>query len=243
VFAFAARLHFRFQRWEHLGNEERTMSGMGIHDIVNLIKSSEYWTEILKRAKEFRGLSNTEATELAKQKGLYRSRSADAGIVLEPWIVKGPNSVSVVVSFEISRQQVKISVDTPKGKLEEVTAVIGDEIKEHFETTEGKRQPCPWSRSELRGFVADIRQQFHLGVVGGKEPRVEKIETKGGLKLALSARRFRLTGPMQLVVTLNASEGDAEAKRVFDPSAPDVPDGETLQTWINAWLAQSAKKL
>jgi len=219
------------------------MSGMGIHEIVNLIKSSENWAEMLKGAKDFRGLSNSEATELAKQKGLYRSRSADAGIVLEPWVVKSSNGVSVLVSFEINRQQVKVSVDTPNGKLEEVTAVIGDEIKEHFERTEGKWQPCPWSRSELRGFVAEIRQLYHSRVVGGQEQRVEKIETNAGLRLSLAARRFRLSGPMQLVVTLNASEGDAQAKRVFDPSVPDVPDGETLQTWINAWLSRSAGKL
>jgi hypothetical protein len=215
---------------------------MGIHEIVNLIKCSEYWTEILKSAKDFRGLSNSEATELARQKGLYRSRSADAGIVLEPWIVKGPHGVSVLVSFEICRQQVKASVDTPNGKLEEVTAVIGDEIKEHFERIEGKPQPCPWSRSELRGFVAEIRQLYQNRVVGGQEPRVEKLETKSGLRLSFVARRFRLTGPMQLVLTVDASEGDAHAKRVFDPSVPDVPDGKTLQTWINAWLARSAEK-
>jgi hypothetical protein len=219
------------------------MSGMGGHEIVNLIKSSEFWTEMLKTAKDFRGLSNSEATELATKKGQYLSRSADAGIVLEPWIVKGPSGVSVLVSFEVCRQQVKVSVDTPTGKLEEVTAVIGDEIKEHFEKTEGRPQPCPWSRSELRGFVAEIRQLYHNRVVGGEEPRVEKIETKARLRLSLVARRFRLTGPMQLVLTISASEGDAQAKRVFDPSVPDVPDGETLQTWINAWLARSAGKL
>jgi hypothetical protein len=216
---------------------------MGIHEIVNLIKSSESWTEMLKSAKDFRGLSNSEATERATQKGLHPSRSADAGIVLEPWVVKGPSGVSVFVSFEVWRQQVKVSVDTPNGKLEEVTAVIGDEIKEHFEKTEGKPQPCPWSRSELRGFVAEIRQRYHNRVVGGKEPRVDKIETKAGLRLSLVARRFRLTGPMQLVLSINAAEGDVQAKRVFDPSVPDVPDGETLQTWINAWLARSAGKL
>jgi hypothetical protein len=219
------------------------MSGMGVYEIVNLIKSSESWTEMLKSAKDFRGLSNSEATELARQKGMYRSRSADAGIVLEPWIVKSPSGGSVLVSFEVGRQQVKVSVDTANGKLEEVTAVIGDEIKEHFEKAEAKPQPCPWSRSELRGLVAEIRQLYHNQVVGGEEPRVEKIEPKAGLKLSLVARRFRLTGPMQLVLTINTSKGDAEAKRTFDPSVPDVPDGETLQTWINTWLARSGGKL
>jgi hypothetical protein len=218
------------------------MSGMGTHEIVNLIKSSNHWAEILKIAKDFRGLSNSGAMELAKQKGLFRSRSDDAGIVLEPWMVKDPNGVSVLVSFEVCRQQVKVSVDTRNGKLEEVTAVIGDEIREHFERTEGKPQPCPWSRSELRGFVAEIRQLYRGQVVDGQEPRVEKTETKAGRSLSLVARRFRRTGPMQLLLTVYASDSDVQAKRVFDPSVPDVPDGETLQTWINAWLAQSAEK-
>jgi hypothetical protein len=218
------------------------MSGMGTHEIVNLIKSSDHWTEILKIAKDFRGLSNSESMELARQRGLYRSRSSDAGIVLEPWIVKDPNGTSVLVSFEVGRQQVKVSVDTPKGKLEEVTTVIGDEIKEHFERTEGKPQPCPWSRSELRGFVAEVRQLYRVRVVDGREPQVEKTETKAGRRLSLVASRFRRTGPMQLVVTVYASGADLNAKRVFDPSVPDVPDGETLQTWINAWLARPAEK-
>jgi hypothetical protein len=218
------------------------MSGMGTHEIVNLIKSSDHWAEILKIAKEFRGLSNSEAMELAKRKGLYRSRSDAAGIVLEPWIVNGHNGVSVLVSFEVCRQQVKVSVDTRKGKLEEVTAVIGDEIKEHFEGTEGRPQPCPWSRSELRGFVAEMRQLYRARVVDGQEPHVEKTETKAGRRLSLVARRFRRTGPMQLVLTVYASDSDVHAQRVFDPSVPDVPDGETLQTWINAWLAPSAEQ-
>jgi hypothetical protein len=220
----------------------QTMSGMGTHEIVNLIKSSDNWAEILKIAKDFRGLSNSETIELARQRGLYRSRSEDAGVVLEPWIVNDPSGVCALVSFEIGRQQVKVSVETPKGKLEEVTAVIGDEIKEHFERTEGKPQACPWSRSELRGFVAEIRQLYRVHVVDGQEPRVEKTERKAGRRLSLVARRFRLTGPMQLVLTIHASDSEAHAKRVFDPSVPDVPDGETLQTWINAWLEQSARK-
>ncbi|HEV8067626.1 MAG TPA: hypothetical protein VGP76_07805 [Planctomycetaceae bacterium] len=218
------------------------MSGMGTYEIVNLIKSSDHWAEMLKIAKDFRGLSNSETIQLAKQKGLFRSRSADAGIVLEPWAVKDPNGVGVLVSFEICRQQVNVSVETPKGKLEEVTAVIGDEIEEHFERSEGKPQPCPWSRSELRGFVAEIRQLYRVRVVDGQEPRVEKTETKAGRRLSFVARRFRLTGPMQLVLTVYASESDVHAKRVFDPSVADVPDGETLQSWINAWLEQSAGK-
>jgi hypothetical protein len=218
------------------------MSGMGTHEIVNLIKSSDHWAEILKIAKDFCGLSNSETMELAKQKGLYRSRSADAGIVLEPWIVKDLSGVSVLVSFEVCRQQVKVSVETQKGKLDEVTAVIGDEIKEHFERTEGKRQLCPWSRSELRGFVAEMRQLYRVHVVDGQEPRVEKTETKAGRRLSFVARRFRLTGPMQLVLTVYASASDVHAKRVFDPSVPDVLDGGTLQSWINAWLEQSAAK-
>jgi len=218
------------------------MSGMGTYEIVNLIKSSDHWAEMLKIAKDFRGLSNSETIQLAKQKGLYRSRSADAGIVFEPWAVKDPNGVGVLVSFEICRQQVNVSVETPKGKLEEVTAVIGDEIKEHFERSEGKPQPCPWSRSELRGFVAEIRQLYRVRVVDGQEPRVEKTETKAGRRLSFVARRFRLTGPMQLVLSVYASGSDVHAKRVFDPSVPDVPDGETLQSWINAWLEQPAGK-
>jgi hypothetical protein len=148
----------------------------------------------------------------------------------------------VLVSFEVCRQQVKVSVDTPKGKLEEVTVVIGDEIKEHFERTAGKPQSCPWSRSELRGFVAEIRQLYRVLVVDGQEPHVEKTETKAGRRLLLVARRFRRTGPMQLVLTVYASDSDVHTKRVFDPGVLDVPDGETLQTWINAWLAQPAEK-
>jgi hypothetical protein len=215
---------------------------MGTYEIVNLIKSSDHWAEMLKIAKDFRGLSNSETIQLAKQNGLYRSRSADAGIVFEPWAVKDPNGVGVLVSFEISRQQVNVSVETPKGKLEEVTAVIVDEIKEHFERIEGKPQPCPWSRSELRGFVAEIRQLYRVRVVDEQEPRVEITETKAGRRLSFVARRFRLTGPMQLVLTVYASESDVHAKRVFDPSVPDVPDGETLQSWINAWFEQPAEK-
>jgi len=215
---------------------------MGTYEIVNLIKSSEHWAEMLKVATDFRGLSNSETIQLAKQKGLYRSRSADAGIVFDPWAVKDTNGVGVLVSFEICRQQVNVSVETSKGTLEEVTAVIGDEIKEHFERTEGKQEACPWSRSELRGFVAEIRQLYRVRVVDGKEPRVEKTETKAGRRLSFVARRFRLTGPMQLVLTVYASESDVHAKRVFDPSVPDVLDGETLQSWINAWLEQPAGK-
>ena len=41
---------------------------------------------------------------------------------------------------------------------------------------------------------------------------------------------------MQLLLTVYASDSDVQAKRAFDPSVPDVPDGETLQNWINAWL-------
>jgi len=218
------------------------MSGMGTHEIVNLIKSSDHWAELLEIAKDFRGLSNSETMELAKQKGLYRSRSVDAGIVLEPWIVQDPSGVSVLVSFEVCRQQVNASVETPRGKLEEVTAVIGDEIKEHFERTEGRPQLCPWTRSELRGFVTEIRQLYRVRVVDGREPRVEKTEKKAGRRLSFVARRFRLTGPMQLVLSVYASDSDVHAKRVFDPSVPDVPDGETLQSWINAWLEQPAAK-
>ena len=218
------------------------MSGMGVYEIVNLIKSSESWTEMLKSAKDFRGLSNSEATELARQKGMYRSRSADAGIVLEPWIVKSPSGGSVLVSFEVGRQQVKVSVDTANGKLEEVTAVIGDEIKEHFEKTEAKPQPCPWSRSELRGFVAEVRQLYREMVVDGQEPQVEKTETKAGRRLSLVARRYRRTAAMQLELSVYASDSESPAERVFDPSVSDVPDGQTLQTWINGWLARSSVK-
>lgn len=218
------------------------MSGIRTHEIVNLIKSSDQWAEILKIAKDFRGLSNSETMELAKQKGLYRSRSVDAGIVLEPLIVQDPSGVSVLVSFEVCRQQVKASVETPRGKLEEVTAVIGDEIKEHFERAEGRPQLYPWSRSELRGFVTEIRQLYRVRVVDGQDPRVEKTERKAGRRLSFVARRFRLTGPMQLVLSVYASDSPVHAKRVFDPSVPDVPDGETLQSWINAWLDQSEGK-
>jgi hypothetical protein len=85
-----------------------------------------------------------------------------------------------------------------------------------------------------------MRQLYRVHVVDGQEPRVEKTETKAGRRLSLVARRFRLTGPMQLVLTFYASDSDVHTKRVFDPSIPDVPDGETLQTWINIWLAKSA---
>jgi hypothetical protein len=78
--------------------------------------------------------------------------------------------------------------------------------------------------------------------VDGQDPRVEKTERKAGRRLSFVARRFRLTGPMQLVLTVYASGSDVHAKRVFDPSVPDVPDGETLQSWINAWLEGSAGK-
>jgi hypothetical protein len=218
------------------------MNAMGTHEIVSLIKSSDQWETMLKVAKEIRGLSNLEAMELAKQKGLYRTRSADAGIVLEPWIVKDPRGVVVLVSFEVCRQQVNVSVESPKGKLDDVTAVIGDEIKEHFERTEGKPQPCPWSRSELRGFVAEVRQLYREMVVDGQEPQVEKTETKAGRRLSLVARRYRRTAAMQLELSVYASESESPAERVFDPSVPDVPDGQTLQTWINGWLARSSMK-
>jgi hypothetical protein len=218
------------------------MSALGTHEIVNLIKSSAHWETMLKVAKEIRGLSNLEAMELAKKKGLYRTRGADAGIVLEPWIVKDPDGVTVLVSFEVSRQQIKVAVESPKGKLDDVAAVVGDEIKEHFERAEGKPQPCPWSRSELRGFVTELRQLYRVIVVDGKDSRVEMTETKAGRKLSLLARRYRLTGPMQLVLTLYPSGSEVHSKRVFDPSVPDVPDGETLQTWINVSLARAAEK-
>jgi hypothetical protein len=218
------------------------MNAMGTHEIVSLITSSDQWETMLKVANEMRGLSNFEAMELAKQKGLYRTRSADAGIVLEPWIVKDPKGVTVLVSFEVCRQQVSVSVETPKGKLDDVTAVIGDEIKEHFERTEGKPQPCPWSRSELRGFVAEMRKLYREIVVNGEEPTVEKSETKAGRRLSLLARRYRHTASMQLVLSVYASDSEAHAERIFDPSVPDVPDGQTLQTWINGWLARSAVK-
>jgi hypothetical protein len=218
------------------------MNAMGTHEIVSLIKSSDQWETMLQVAKEIRGLSNLEAMELAKQKGLYRTRSADAGIVLEPWIVKDPKGVVVFVSFEVCRQQVNVSVESPKGKLDAVTAVIGDEIKEHFERTEGKPQPCPWSRSELRGFIAEMRQRYREMVLDGQEPQVEKTETKAGRQLSLVARRYRRTAGMQLVLRVYASDSESPAERVFDPSVSDVPDGQTLQTWINGWLARSSMK-
>jgi hypothetical protein len=213
------------------------MSGMGTHEVVNLIKSSAYWETILKLAKEFCGVSNSEAMALAKQWGLQSSRSNDAGIVLEPWVVEGPNGFSVLVSLEVSRQRVKVSVDTPRGNLKEVTAVIGDEIREHFERSEGKPQPCPWCRSELRGLIAQIRELYRARVVDGPEPRVENTETRAGHTLSLVARPFRRTRPMQLVLTLYPSESDAWAQRVFDPTTRDALDAETLQSWINDCLA------
>jgi len=216
---------------------------MGTHEIVSLIKSSVHWEEILQVARDFRGLSNSEAMELAQQRELHPSRSQDAGIVLEPWIVKGPGGICVLVSLEISRQQVNVSVDTPKGNLKEITAVIGDEIKEHFERSETKSQPCPWSRSELRGFVFEMRQLYRVRIVDGQEPRVEKTETRAGRTLSLVARRFRRTGPMQLVVTLYSSEGDVNAQRIFDPNTREAPDGTTLQTWITDGLARLEWKL
>ena len=218
------------------------MSGMGTHEIVNLIKSSEYWEAMLQVAKDFRGLPNSEALELAKRSGLYRFRSTDAGIVLEPWIIRDPGGMTFLVSFEISRLQVNPSVESPKGKMEEVTAIIADEIKEHFEQTQGKPKLCPWTRSELRSLVAEIRGLYFVEVVEGLKPRIEKVESKAGRRLSLVARRYRRNGPMQLVVTIYASDSDAHAKRVFDPSVDDVPDGETLQTWINDWLTKAAER-
>jgi len=218
------------------------MSGMGTHEVVNLIKSSAHWETILKFAKDFRGLSNSEAMKLATQWALQWSRSNDAGIVLEPWVVEDPSGFSVLVLFEVSRQRVKVSVDTPRGNLTEVTAVIGDEIREHFERTEGKPQPCPWSRSELRGLIAQIRVLYRVRVVDGHEPRVENTETKAGHTLSLVARPFRRARPMQLVLTFCPSESDACAERVFDPTTRDALDGETLQSWINDCLAPPDEK-
>ena len=95
---------------------------------------------------------------------------------------------------------------------------------------------------ELRGFVAELRQLYREMVVDGQEPKVEKTETRAGRRLSLLARRYRRTASMQLVLRVYASDSESPAERVFDPSVSDVPDGQTLQTWINGWLARSSVK-
>ncbi len=219
------------------------MNAMGTHEIVSLIKSSDQWETMLKVAKEIRGLSNLEAMDLAKQKGLYRTRACrcwNCAGTLDSQRSEGCCRTRVVRGLSPTGQRVRRR--SPKGKLDDVTAVIGDEIKEHFERTEGKPQPCPWSRSELRGFVAEMRQRYREMVVDGQEPQVEKTETKAGRQLSLVARRYRRTAAMQLVLRVYASDSESPAERVFDPSVSDVPDGQTLQTWINGWLARSSMK-
>ena len=160
------------------------MSGIRTHEIVNLIKSSDHWAEILKIAKDFRGRSNSETMALAKQKGLYRSRSVDARIVLEPLIVQDPSGVSVLVSFEVCRQQVKASVETPRGKLEEVTAVIGDEIKEHFEKSRGKAAIVPVESLGIERLRDEDPTTLSRPGCGRTGPRVEKTERKAGRRLS-----------------------------------------------------------